>query len=150
MHFKEDTELALFWKDVFPECQCIKGYIRLVCENTLEFSLALLSYDTNRLRPYVRDVLHFSLIAEYRDESFWTFLLSDTYNLQDLFGFDQLDLIIMIMLMLETLNQKGFYLPRTCYDVSNIKDCDYEMCSEATRRFLESCHFVPFGFALSP
>lgn len=150
MHFRGDLELGLFWNGVFPTSDCVDDEMRLVCDNTLEFTLMSLLFENSRLREYARDALHFALIAEYRDHSFWSFLLSDTYNLEDLFGFDQLDLVITVMLLIEWLSQQGIYLPRTCYEPSTAMKDDMEVTSDSTRRFLRSCHFVPFGFALSP
>jgi hypothetical protein len=110
-----------------------------------------LSFEHSRLHAYARDALHFALVAEYRDHAFWEFLLNDTFNLQDLFGVDQADLVMMVILILEWLNHRGIYLPRTCYEPPAVMAKFEEVnMSKATERFLRLADFVPFGFALSP
>lgn len=147
--FRTDLELGLFWQKTFPKEECIRSEVRLVCEDTLNFTLLCLSFENERLRAYARDALHFALVAEYRDRGFWDFLLNDTFNMQDLFGLDQSDLVILSMLMLESMNNQGIYLPRICYELSKAR-CGEVKMTTSTERFLRFADFLPFDFELSP
>lgn len=152
MQFRGDEELGLFWRESFSDDTLIQGDVRLVCEESFPFTLLCLNFEQSRLRTYARDALHFALLAEYRDHTFWDFLLNDTFNMQDLFGIDQADLVMMVILILEWLNHRGIYLPRTCYDPSVARSkiaCEEVKVSKATERFLRFVDFVPFDFALS-
>lgn len=148
-HFRTDVELGLYWQHMFHKEECMQAEVHLVCEDTLHFTLLCLSFENDKLHAYARDALHFALVAEFRDHAFWDFLLNDTFNMQHLFGLDQSDLIIMVMLILEFLNNQGIYLPKICYELAGAR-CGEVQMTEVTARFFRFADFAPFDFELSP
>lgn len=148
MHFKNDIQLGMYWARRLCNYPLITSEIRLICEDTLSFDLLCLFFENDRFRCYARDALHFALVAEYREGCFWEFLISDTFNMQSLFGLDQVDLIMSCMLILESLNHQGVYLPRLCYELTAARCVNAHMTPQ-TERFLRYADFVTVDFELT-
>jgi hypothetical protein len=144
VHFSNEIQLGNFWKSAFVHE--LQNYdVRLMCEDTFTFDLLCLAFETSSITSYARDALHYALVAEYRDNAFWVFLLNDTFNMESLFALDQADIVTLVLLMLESLNGHGFRLPRICYDLSAARCCLAQM-TEGTKRLLALSWFEPIDY----
>lgn len=141
--FRNNTELGYFWIHEFQD-DVQEKTMHLYCEDTLYFEFALLMFRNERIVSYARDALHYALVAHQHYGGFWDFLFSDTHDMEPLFGLDQIDMVVMVLLILETLNHEGFNFPTVCYDLSAAR-WSQERKTEATRKFLQLASFESLG-----
>lgn len=136
--FRNNTELGYHWLHAFEDVQVNSVY--LFCEDTMYFDFVSLMFHNESIVSYARDALHYALVAEKHDGAFWDFLLSDTYNMEPLFGLDQVDMVVLVLLILEELNHAGFNFPTVCYDLSAAR-WSQQPKTGATHQFLKLADF---------
>lgn len=141
--FRNSTELGYFWLHEF-EHDLEMNTMHLVCEDTLYFDFVTCMFDNESIVSYARDALHYALIAHKQDSAFWDFLFSDTYNMEPIFGLDQVDMVVLVLLILEQLNHQGFNFPTVCYDLSAAR-WSQQNKTGAMRQFLRMAHFESDG-----
>ncbi len=137
--FRNNTELGYYWMHEFAE-DGQDVTVHLFCEDTLYFDFVSLMFHNDSIVSYARDALHYALVAHKHDNSFWDFLFADTYNMEPLFGLDQVDIVVLVLLILECLNHQGFNFPTVCYDLT-VARWSQQNKTGAMHQFLKTADF---------
>jgi hypothetical protein len=141
--FRNNTELGYYWIHEFGE-EGLVDTVHLFCEDTLYFEFVSLMFHNENIVSYARDALHYALVAHKHDDVFWDFLFADTYNMEPLFGLDQVDIVVLVLLILERLNHEGFNFPTVCYDLSAAR-WSQQNKTGAMHQFLKTADFESAG-----
>lgn len=94
------------------------------------------------LMRYACDALEFACFAENATQSFWEYLLSETFVMEREYAVDQADVILYSLYLMEQLNADGIHLPKKCFQV----ECMYDfpaLMTEACENVIAHVFFSP-------
>lgn len=77
----------------------------------------LLFTSSKGMRKHVLETLDFALLHTIHSFDFWEIVWKDTFIMNS-FGYDQLEVIICMCLVMECLNHYQYKLPRECFDLT--------------------------------
>lgn len=139
--FRNRYDFGKFWHVQFNLNQNIEA-ILVTSHDTFDWRLI---NDKHAIIPYVLDSLHIALNDLYDGGDFWTCLLNDTKQVENIIEIDQVDLVINVCFTLERLSTMGFQLPETCFDLVLARKSQGAKSLETTF-FLESSFFEVFDY----
>jgi hypothetical protein len=139
--FRNRYEFGEFWNLQFNLKQNIEA-ILVTSYGCFDWRLI---NEQHAIVPYVLDSLHVALNDLYSGGDFWTCLLNDTKQVENVIEIDQVDLIINACFTLEHISVMGFQLPEECFDLMKAQQSGGAKTLE-TAFFLESSTFEVFDF----